>query len=611
MNPSHESPPANPPLRSGWWPLARAALATLWRGLRHDRRYQVAAAVLLLGGLAIVGYRVREAMEAQARAEKLSYEVTRTDLQVSVLEGGNVASTNNFEIKSEVEGQTSIISVIPDGTMISEEDVKNAKILAELDSAVLREKLAQQEIAFNDANAAYAQARETFEIQKNQSESNIKEGELKGKFGRMDLEKYLGTELAEKLLKSEVDAAAIMKGAATDAKPGAATAPPALNGEALQKWRKLKADIDLAGEEVSRARDRVDWSKKLGPPEQGGNGYITRGELEADNLALKRKETEADQAILALSIFIDYEFPKEAVKLFSDYTEACRELERIKAKARAEIAKAEAEKKSKEAGYNLQKDRLDKAKRLVDKCVFRATKAGMVVYPSTQNFWDQNKIEQGAMVRERQIILTMPDPAKMGIIIRVHESMVDKVKLGQRARIVLDAFPDQTLWGKVDKVAILPDTQNPWMNPDLKVYSTTIAIDNPSTLLKTGLSAKVEIIIDTLKGVLVVPVQAVTSANGRRLCYVLNGSRPEKRVVETGGANDKFIQIVSGLRAGEKVLLQPPEPVVSDNNWSQNDNAKPADVAKGDTAAKPEAGAAAKPAEAPKPAAKASEGKAP
>lgn len=571
-----ENNAAAPAARGTVSALRRVSVA-VWTRLRRDRRWQAAAAALGLVILLVAGVQLNSRREERLRAERLSYSVRSMDLQISVLEGGNVASTNNFEIKSEVEGQTSIISIVPDGTVITEEDVTNKKVLVDLDAANLREKLAQQEIAFNDADASYAQARESYEIQKNQNESNIKEGELKAKFGRMDLEKYLGAELADKLLKGEVEATGILtaKSAAVDGPVSELAEPPALNGEALQKWRKAKADIDLAREEVSRARDRLEWSRKLGPPEpggKGGNGYITRSELEGDSLALKRKEMEADQATLALRIFMAYEFPKEAVKLQSDYTEACRELERIQAKARAEIAKADAERRSREAGYNLQKERFEKAKRLVEKCTIVATRTGMVVYPSTQNFWDRTKIEAGAMIRERQVILTMPDPAKMGIIVRVHEAVVDKVKIGQRARIVLDAFPDKVLWGKVDKVAILPDTSNPWLNPDLKVYSTTIAIDNGSTMLKTGLSAKVEIMIETIRNVLAVPVQAVTAEKGQRLCYVLKDGTPLKRSVETGAGNDKFIQILRGLSAGEMVLLQPPEPILADTDWQDEKN---------------------------------------
>jgi multidrug efflux pump subunit AcrA (membrane-fusion protein) len=72
------------------------------------------------------------------------------------------------------------------------------------------------------------------------------------------------------------------------------------------------------------------------------------------------------------------------------------------------------------------------------------------------------------------------------------------------------------------------------------------------------MSAKVEVIIDELYDVLSVPIQTVTTQEGVKLCYVVTGSGPEKREVETGAFNNDFVEIKSGLVEGDKVLLNPP-----------------------------------------------------
>ena len=73
------------------------------------------------------------------------------------------------------------------------------------------------------------------------------------------------------------------------------------------------------------------------------------------------------------------------------------------------------------------------------------------------------------------------------------------------------------------------------------------------------MSAQAEIMVDKVSDALSVPIQAVSTYNGQRLCYVLRGQTPEPRLVETGQFNDKFIQVVKGLSEGEQVLLhQPP-----------------------------------------------------
>jgi multidrug efflux pump subunit AcrA (membrane-fusion protein) len=147
----------------------------------------------------------------------------------------------------------------------------------------------------------------------------------------------------------------------------------------------------------------------------------------------------------------------------------------------------------------------------------------------------------------------------MSVRVKIHESYIKRVRKGQKARITVDAFPDQLLEGEVTKVGVLPDSQNMWMNPDMKVYLTTISIEKTYDWLKPGMSAKVEILVNRLAEVLYVPVQAVMPADGKHVCYVVRGLKPERREVQVGEMNDEFIEIRSGLKEGEAVLLRLPD----------------------------------------------------
>ena len=118
---------------------------------------------------------------------------------------------------------------------------------------------------------------------------------------------------------------------------------------------------------------------------------------------------------------------------------------------------------------------------------------------------NEEPIREGATVRERQSIITIPDMTKMSVRVKIHESYIKKIKKGQKARITVDAFPDTVLDGEVTKVGVLPDSQNRWMNPDMKVYLTTITINGTNDWLKPGMSAKVEILANCLSDVVYVP----------------------------------------------------------------------------------------------------------
>jgi HlyD family secretion protein len=147
----------------------------------------------------------------------------------------------------------------------------------------------------------------------------------------------------------------------------------------------------------------------------------------------------------------------------------------------------------------------------------------------------------------------------MKVEIKVHETWIDKVKVDQKANITVAAFPDETFTGKVLKKAPLA-AQQWFLSQDLKVYETDVSIDGTHDSIKTGMSAKVEIIIDQLQNVLIVPIQAVITQEGKKVCYCLTRSELEKREVETGAFNNDFVEIKSGLAEGEKVLLNPPRP---------------------------------------------------
>ncbi len=485
-----------------------------------------------------------------------TFTVRRGDLTIRVTENGDIKALNSKDIKSEVEGRTTIISIIDEGTYITPEDVNSGKVLVELDSSGIKEKLTQQEITFSNAKSSYTEAKESLDIQKKQNDSDIRAGEMKVRFALMDLQKYFGGAVAEKLIS----------GATNPGDEHNETAllieAPELGGEALQKVRELDGDIHLKEQELELAKSKFEWTEKLYEKK-----YVSLSNREADRLDKERKGIKWEQAKTAKSLFVKYEFPKQAEKLLSDYDEAKRELERIKARARSKLAQAQAKLESNEATYSLQEERLEKWRKQLEACTIRAPAPGEVVYASSTERRGRRSspvpIEIGGEIRERQKIISIPDTSEMKVEIKVHETWIDKVQPGQQARITIAAFPDETFTGKVLKKAPLADPTH-WMNPDLKVYSTDVSIDGTHEFLKTGMTAKVEIIIEELKDVISVPIQAVTSREGKKICYVLGGKGAEQREVKTGGFNDNFVEIKSGLVEGEEVLLNPPRLIRSE-----------------------------------------------
>ena len=131
--------------------------------------------------------------------------------------------------------------------------------------------------------------------------------------------------------------------------------------------------------------------------------------------------------------------------------------------------------------------------------------------------------------------------------------------IGQEVRINIGAHPDKKLTGKVSRVAVLPSSQDEWLNPDFKVYDTVIEIDGSHDWLKPGMSAKAEIVAEKLDDVLYIPIQSAVPQGDHEVCFVPGADGPEPREIQTGATNIEFIVVTQGLVEGERVLLRPPE----------------------------------------------------
>lgn len=478
--------------------------ARAWSKLHPRKAAGIVVVVLLLLVLIVRSFGGRE-LPATAY-----YTVKRSDFLISIVEGGTIKSVREQSVRNEMEGTARIISIVPEGST-----VKQGDLLVELDSSDLRERVTQQEVTMQNSQFAFVQAKEAVSIQRSLAESNIKDAELKVEFAKSDLEKYK-------------------------------------EGDYPQQTNVVSAKIKIAGEELARAKDRLNWTQELAK-----KGYATKSELEADQLAVQRKEIELGQSTEDLRLLDKYDYPKRRRLLESNVEQATKELERLKARVASQMAQADADLESRQKTLNLQQERLDQLKQQLELTKIFAPDDGLVIYASSLNPGSGILIEEGATVRQRQELIKLPDVSQMMIEVRVHESHVQKIRPGLDSWITIDSIPDRQFRGSVRKVGVLPDSNSRWSNPNLKVYATEVLIEDQLPDIKPGVSGRAEIIITNLTSVLTVPIQAVTTVRGKQVCLVKRGSGTEPVPVEVGMFNDRLIEIKSGLSEGDQVLLSP------------------------------------------------------
>ncbi|MHC4216637.1 MAG: hypothetical protein ACYSWP_25095, partial [Planctomycetota bacterium] len=180
------------------------------------------------------------------------FTAQRGDLTVSVTENGDLKPLNSLVIKSKVEkNSTTIIFIVDEGTYISQEDVNNGMILVELDTSEIRQELMEEEINFLDGKADMTTAKEAYDIQLIQNESDIEAGKIMVRFSMMDLQKYLGASVAKKVIDSAEDSNSWQDNVSMFIDD------PNLGGEALQMIRELSSAITLTQAQLARAEDKL------------------------------------------------------------------------------------------------------------------------------------------------------------------------------------------------------------------------------------------------------------------------------------------------------------------------------------------------------------------
>ena len=144
-----------------------------------SRRWWVIGAAIIV---VTTGYVFFWGGDTSAESEVPTFTVQRGNLQINVLQGGEIRALKNYEVKSEIEYPTKILSLIPEGYMITEEDVKDGKVLVELDGSELKDKITTHEIDFQTTVASYIDVDETREIVRSENQSLVRVNRMKESF---------------------------------------------------------------------------------------------------------------------------------------------------------------------------------------------------------------------------------------------------------------------------------------------------------------------------------------------------------------------------------------------------------------------------------------------
>jgi RNA polymerase sigma factor (sigma-70 family) len=489
--------------------IVRASVASLAQGVLKamfvSRWLKVVSILLVAGatatGVDLLARRAASGVEPGAGqaaqggpgSEIPLAEANEGTFRSALIQNGTLESGKQEDLKSWVEGQTTIISIVPEGSK-----VRKGQVVAELDSATLRDQLVNQKIATQSAEAAYQNARLTREV-------------------------------AEIAVKEYVD------------------------GVYLQDRATVQGEIGLTKSAREMARAKVDRARrarqKLGDViSQKVPGITTAdvlAELDIDD-RIEKSEHDLLRETFAL------EKMQKKLDVLDNYTKpkTLKELQ-------TEVQKARALELAKKQTFQLERDNEFKLEKQIINCKLIAPCDGVVVYANSWLAGGRNgRIEEGGTVSEAQHILSIFDlDGPVLIPIKVPEALVKTIKPGDKARVDVHAFPGESSTGEVAEVYPLP---NPPSNEPGKYYKAKIRLDKGPTGVRPGMSATIVIPGTLREKALKVPVAAVCHfANKDHVAVKQADGRFEWRAVTLGDVNETgtLREIKEGLKPGEKVAM--------------------------------------------------------
>ncbi len=137
---------------------------------------------------------------------------------------------------------------------------------------------------------------------------------------------------------------------------------------------------------------------------------------------------------------------------------------------------------------------------------------------------------------------------KVKIDLDVPERYLSKVSLGQKAEIKVDAYPEGNFTGEVTKITPVVDLIN-------RASPIEITLDNPGHLLKSGMFAKVSLIIQERKGVPIILKEAIMGKDPDLYVYLIENKKAVLRKVSLGIRQGPYFEIKDGLKEGDRVVL--------------------------------------------------------
>lgn len=252
--------------------------------------------------------------------------------------------------------------------------------------------------------------------------------------------------------------------------------------------------------------------------------------MRQDDILLRLKRSQAEQQKALAALGITEEKFREHQKLFEIGAIPQTTLDKVKLEV--DQARYEAEAQTLEMKAN---------ESILEKSNLYAPSAGTI---------GELNIEEGETITQNTLVGAHVSTDRVAAQFGITEREINKISLGQNAKVFVDAYPDKVFEGTVENIA-------PVIIGTSRTADVRVRIENPENLLLPGMFARIKILLYQKRNTLVVPNDALQGKENEQFVYVIHPD--EKTAVKTpvvvGYARIDYAQIDSGLREGDLVAV--------------------------------------------------------
>lgn len=161
----------------------------------------------------------------------------------------------------------------------------------------------------------------------------------------------------------------------------------------------------------------------------------------------------------------------------------------------------------------------------------------------------EKKALQGMRFSPGDTLYQIADLSSVWVIADLNEQDIARIQTGQKARIMVNAYPGKEFIGRVSFIS-------PTLNPETRTVPVRVELANPGGRLKPGLFAAMTLEAPQAAPALTVPSSAVIDSGTRQIVLVqLGEGRFEPRTVKLGARSDAYVEVLDGIRSGEAVVV--------------------------------------------------------